>query len=109
MSTIDPSTIDATKPEEGSATTKSVRDNMTAIKTNLQAADNEVDALNSGLSGHIGDFTNPHQVSASQAGAPASDAAGIAGAAEITNIVTISQANYDSLTPDGTTLYLITG
>ena len=109
MSSINPGLIDVTKPEEGSATTASVRANEQATKTNFQAADAEIDALNSGLSGHIADFTNPHQVTAAQAGAPASDPTGIPTGGAITNIVTLTQAAYDGLTPDATTLYLITG
>lgn len=34
--------------------------------------------------------------------------AGITGAAAITNVVTLSQANYDALTPVATTLYVVT-
>lgn len=34
-------------------------------------------------------------------------AAGIGGASAITNVVTISRANYNLLTPNATTLYLI--
>jgi len=37
-----------------------------------------------------------------------SNAAGISGATEIKNIVVISQSDYDALTPDPKTLYIIT-
>lgn len=41
-------------------------------------------------------------------GAVASDTAGIAGASAVSNIVSISQANYDALSPkSATTLYVI--
>ena len=37
-----------------------------------------------------------------------SDSAGIPGAVEVRNIVTLAQAAYDALTPDATTLYVVT-
>ena len=38
-----------------------------------------------------------------------SDATGITGASAVTNVVSISQADYNSLTPDASTFYIITG
>lgn len=38
-----------------------------------------------------------------------SDNTGITGADRITNIVSLTQSEYDALTPDSTTLYIITG
>ena len=38
-----------------------------------------------------------------------SDNTGITGADRITNIVSLTQSEYDALTPDATTLYIITG
>ena len=37
-----------------------------------------------------------------------SDNTGITGADEITNIVSLTQAEYDALTPNSTTVYIIT-
>lgn len=60
MSTIDTSGIDATKPEAGNATTSSVRDNFSAIKTQLNNAKTDIDtntaSITSGLNraNHIG-------------------------------------------------------
>lgn len=38
-----------------------------------------------------------------------SDNTGITGADRITNIVSLTQAEYDALTPDASTLYIVTG
>lgn len=74
MSTINPSAIDITKPEAGSATTASVRANEAATQTQLQNAKNDIEALEP----HPGRTDNPHGVTAAQAGA---DPAGTAAAA----------------------------
>ena len=42
---IDPTTIDETKPEQGSAYTKDLRDNLSAVKENLATAYNEISQL----------------------------------------------------------------
>lgn len=42
-------------------------------------------------------------------GAVASDPTGITGADAITNVMSMSQAEYDAITPDASTLYVITG
>lgn len=42
-------------------------------------------------------------------GAVASDPTGITGADAITNAVSLTQAEYDAITPDASTLYVITG
>ena len=41
-------------------------------------------------------------------GAVASDPTGITGADSITNAVSLTQAEYDAITPDASTLYVIT-
>lgn len=48
MSTIDTTGIDETKPQTGSATTASVRDNFAAIKAQLAVAQTEIGALEEG-------------------------------------------------------------
>ena len=42
-------------------------------------------------------------------GAVASDPTGITGADAIANAVSLTQAEYDAITPDASTLYVITG
>lgn len=48
MSTIDTSNIDPTKPTSGSATTQSVRDNFSQIKTALDSAKTDIGLIESG-------------------------------------------------------------
>ena len=63
-----PSNIDPLKPEEGYATTASVRANFSAAKSEIEALQTDkADALT--LSAHTTNTTNPHGVTAAQVGA----------------------------------------
>jgi len=55
MSSIDTSGIDATKPNSGEALTSDVRDNFSAIKTQLGNAGTDIDTNASGLTNHAAD------------------------------------------------------
>ena len=64
MSTIDPSTIDPSKPTAGTALTADVRGNEQATQDNFTAAKNDIEALESSTSAHYA-AGNPHTDSAS--------------------------------------------
>ena len=61
------------------------------------------------INNHTQDTNNPHTVTATQLGAIVSDVSGITGATTVTNIIALSQTDYESITPDANTLYIITG
>jgi len=85
------------------------------------------------LSNHIVDTSNPHEVTATQVGLGnvdntadvdkpistatqtvldgkiSSDTTGITGADQVTNLVSLAQAEYDAITPDVSTVYMIVG
>ena len=65
-STIDPSLIDPTKPEQGEASTANVRANESATQTNFTRARDDFNAQEAVVDGHIAD-PNPHSDSASDA------------------------------------------
>ena len=58
---------------------------------------------------HVADVTNPHNVTADQTGAPFSNPTGVTGADAVANIISLTQAEYDAITPNASTLYLIAG
>jgi len=59
---------------------------------------------------HIADVTtNPHSVTAAQVGSPESNVTGVTGADEISNMMSLTQAEYDGITPNASTLYFIVG
>lgn len=77
-----------------------------SIVDDLEASDISAVPTSRTINGY--DLTANRSLSASDVGAPASNITGISGAAAITNIVSISQANYDALSPkSATTLYVI--
>lgn len=52
----------------------------------------------------IADLADPATI-----GAVASDPTGVTGADAITNVMSLTQAEYDAITPDASTLYVIQG
>lgn len=56
-----------------------------------------------------GDASATHKVTLQKIAQLFSDNTGITGADRITNIVSLTQAEYDALTPQPTTLYVIIG
>ncbi len=63
-----PSNIDPLKPEEGYATTASVRANFAAAKSEIEALQADK-ATTAALTAHTGNTANPHGVTAAQVGA----------------------------------------
>jgi hypothetical protein len=93
MSTIDTTGIDETKPTEVQATTKSVRDNTSAVKTQLGNAKTDIESAESRLT------TNEADIDALETGI--ADLSGVTDAATArTNLGVYSQAESDALVDD---------
>jgi len=60
------------------------------------------------IDSHLSSSSNPHSVTAAQAGAVGNDDSET-GASSVLNMVSMTQAAYDALTPVPTTLYVIKG
>jgi hypothetical protein len=93
MSTIDTTGIDETKPTEGQATTQSVRDNTSAVKTQLGNAKTDIESAESRLT------TNEADIDALETGI--ADLSGVTDAATArTNLSVYSTTEADALVDD---------
>lgn len=121
---VEANTVDSVAGETGAITANALRtalnieDGATADQTGAEIkaayeaeADTNAfdDAAVSKLAGieASADVTDATNVAA--AGAVMSNTAGITGADQITNMVSLTQAEYDAITPDAATFYAITG
>ncbi len=106
------SSIDATKPVQGSATTLSVRNNFSAAKSEIEALQ-AATATATATSEGIVELATQAEVNAGSDTGRVVTCETLAAANNLLwagkTLVITDQSTYDGLTPDADTIYVITG